>query len=122
MSSIAYALSRILPYALIAVLVLNLVQGRHKQRAMQKRLATLYLACIILALLALTLVMVRFDLNDLLLAPGAAFLAGVVWTQRRYLLPYRMRCAQCGAALGVHRILFRDSKCCEACESVARPQ
>jgi hypothetical protein len=102
-------------YVLLGVLVLNMVQRRHQRQTQNKRFATLYIAVLVLTLMAGTIAIVYFRLPDLLLLPLVLALALVGYLNRRHVFPFRLRCSRCAARLGWNRILFFDDNACEAC-------
>ena len=112
-------LNKYLFYVLLAVLVFNMLQRKHMKTGEKKRLATLYLAVAVLVLMGLAagLSMVRaFPRAELLLIPGAAALGALVYVYRERVLPFRLRCRQCGARLDFERIAYHDSNLCAECD------
>jgi 8-oxo-dGTP diphosphatase len=108
-------------YLLLAVLALNLFQRRYQKTSQRKRLATLYLAILVLAWMVLVIVVVAFGWPDWLLIPFTLALAGVGAVFHRHTFPFRFRCARCGKQLEAKRIVFFDSNTCEACEPQGGP-
>jgi hypothetical protein len=103
-------------YLLLAVLVLNMLQRRYQKHAQKKRFATLYIAILILALMAGTLLIVYFDLPDILFLALLAALVLIGYRFRKKVFPFRLNCQNCGERLSGKRILFYDSNTCEKCE------
>lgn len=108
----------LLKWMLVPVLLLwgyHLAQRRYAETVGAKRMATLFLTLVVLAAWLVVYAFLRLGVSDVwLLALAAAVAAVLVW-QRRRLLPYRLRCAQCSRPLGLERILFRGDNRCEAC-------
>jgi hypothetical protein len=102
-------------YVLLAVLLLNMLQRRHHRETEHKRFATLYLAVLVLVLMAGAIVIVYFRLPDLLLLPLLLALALIGYLNRRHVFPFRLSCRICGAKLGWDRILYFDDNTCAAC-------
>jgi 8-oxo-dGTP diphosphatase len=108
-------------YLLLAVLALNLFQRRYQKASERKRLATLYLAMLVLAWMILVIVVVAFHWPDWLLIPFTLAVASVGVIFRRHTFPFRLRCARCGGSLDSKRILFYDSNACERCDPQQEP-
>jgi hypothetical protein len=87
------------------VLALNLFQRRYQKASERKRLATLYLAMLVLAWMILVIVVVAFHWPEWLLIPFTLAVASVGVIFRRHTFPFRLRCARCGGSLD-KRILF----------------
>ena len=102
-------------YLLLAVLLVNILQRRYQKTAQNKRLATLYIAILILALMVGTVLIVSFDLPDVLFLPLLAVLILVGYRFRKKVFPFRLNCRNCGQRLSGKRILFYDSNTCENC-------
>jgi len=113
----------LLKWMLVPVLLLwgyHLAQRRYAETVGAKRAATLFATLLLLAAWLVIYAFLRLGVRDLfLLALAAAVLAVAVW-QRRRLLPFRLRCAQCSRPLALERILFRGDNRCEACAPAER--
>ena len=104
-------------YALvIAILLLNLLQRKHHKYSHKKRMATLYFAILCLALMAVSLLIIRFSLSDLILAPVFLGLGIIIYLARDRIMPFRWHCQKCGKQLPFKRIIFFDSNCCKDCD------
>ena len=103
-------------YLMLAVLVVNMLQRRHQQHARNKRLATLYIASLILALMVGTALIITFELPDILFLPLLAALILIGYRFRSKVFPFQLNCRSCGERLTGNRILFHDSNTCEKCE------
>jgi hypothetical protein len=103
-------------YLLLAVLVLNMLQRRYRQHAQTKRLATLYIASLVLALMVGNVLIVYLNLPDILFLLLLAVLVLVGYRFRKQVFPFRLNCRLCGERLTGKRILFYDSNTCEKCE------
>ena len=102
-------------YLLLAVLLVNMFQRRYQKTAQKKRFATLYIAILILALMVGTVLIVSFDLPDVLFLPLLAVLVLIGYRFRKKVFPFRLNCRNCGDRLSGKRILFYDSNTCEKC-------
>ena len=103
-------------YLLLAVLALNMLQRRYQKHAQKKRFATLYIGILILVFMVGTVLIVYFDLPDILVVPLLAALVLIGYRYRRQVFPFRLNCRLCGQRLSGKRILFFDSNTCEQCE------
>jgi len=103
-------------YLLMAVLLVNIIQRRYHKHAQKKRLATLYIGILILAFMVGTVLIVYFELPDILVIPLAALATVVGYRYRSKVFPFRLKCSNCGKSLSGKRILFFDSNACEKCE------
>jgi hypothetical protein len=108
----------LLKWMLVPVLLLwayHLAQRRHAQTVGAKRMATLLLTLLVLGAWLVVYAFLRLGVSDVFLLALAAAVAAVAFWQRRRLLPYRLRCAQCSRPLGLERILFCGDNRCGTC-------
>lgn len=95
-------------WVFIAVLVLNMTQRRHQNRAQRKRFATLYIGLALFAFwLAATLIL-EFNGADWMMAPVALVIGGVCWYYRRAVFPFRLTSRRDGRRLSLNEILYDD--------------
>ncbi len=109
-------LARNLPYVLIAVLAVNLVQRRHQEETLKKRTATLYFAILVFLLMVSSILIRRFELPDPVLIPVALVIGLLAYLGREKLFLLRLHCRKCGRNLPLRRIVFFDSNLCESCD------
>jgi hypothetical protein len=109
-------LLKILLIPMVGLWAFHLSQRRFKDAAVHKRVATLGLTALVIGAWVAAWAFVRYSIGDPWLIAVAAVLAAVLGWQRKLLLPYRARCVQCGAKLGVTRMLSWDSNKCAACD------
>ncbi len=118
---ILQAIERYYTWALIAILFLNLSQ-RKIPNSSKKRLATIYLASILLLFEVGAVTILSRGLNHnwawLLLAICIALL----YIFRARALPFRLKCVECGANLPFNRIIGGDENLCERCYYSAHPE
>jgi hypothetical protein len=115
-TAVSALLLKILLIPMVGLWAFHLSQRRFKDAAVRKRVATLGLTVLVIGAWVAAWAFVRYSIGDpWLLAVAAAAVAVAAW-QRKLLLPYRTRCVQCGAKLGVSRILSWDSNKCETCD------
>jgi len=113
--SITLFLAKNVFYLLLAVLALNMFQRRYQQHAQKKRMATLYLGILILVFMVGTILIVNFNLPDLLIFPLAAAVLLLGYVKREHILPFRLNCRRCGQRMSSKRILFFDANTCDNC-------
>jgi hypothetical protein len=116
---VAHFLADWLTLPLVAVLLLNLLQRR--RRAGARRLGTLTLGGMLLALLCAALLTVRFELPDAVLIPALAVILLLGYRFRRVIFSFSLRCPGCGRFLGLKRILFHDDPHCPECRAQRGP-
>jgi 8-oxo-dGTP diphosphatase len=115
MQTITTFVSENILYLLLAVLLLNMFQRRYQEHARAKRFATLYVAILILALMVGTVLIVYFELPDVLFLPLLAVTVLIGYRYRAKVFPFRLTCRSCGEKLSGKRMLFYDSNTCEKC-------
>jgi len=113
--SVTLFLAKNLFYLLLAVLALNMFQRRYQMHAQKKRMATLYLGILILVFMVGTILIVNFNLPDLLILPLAAAVLLLGYVKRKHVLPFRLNCRRCGRRMSTKRILFFDANTCDTC-------
>lgn len=118
--TITLFLSNNIFYLLLAVLAVNMFQRRYQEYAQKKRMATLYLGMLILVFMVGTILIVNFQLHDLLIVPLAAGVLLLGYVKREHVLPFRLNCRQCGQRMSGKRILFFDANTCDACAQSAQ--
>jgi len=115
-TAVSALLLKILLIPMVGLWAFHLYQRRFKDVAVRKRIATLGLTALIIGAWVAAWAFQRYTIGDpWLIAVAAAIAAVLVW-QKKLLLPYRSRCVQCGARLGLTRVLSWDSNKCEACD------
>jgi len=115
-TAISAELLNILLVPMVGVWVLHLYQRKFRDAGVRKRVATLALTLVIIGAWALAWLFHQFSVPDVWLIAVAGAAAAVIAWQRRFMLPFRRRCAQCGKAVSVERMLCLDSNRCEICE------
>lgn len=115
-TAVSALLLKILLIPIVALWAFHLYQRRFKDAATHKRIATLSLTLVIIAAWIAAWLFTRYGISDIYLVPVAALAVAVVFWQRKLVLPYRLRCVQCGKRLSVTRMFSHDSNKCETCE------
>jgi hypothetical protein len=113
---ISTLLLRILLVPLVALWAFHLYQRRYRDAGVRKRIATLSLTVLFIALWGAAWLFSTYGIGDVYLIPVAALLVGIAIWQRPIVLPYRLRCAKCGKPLAIQRMLSCDSNACESCD------
>jgi 8-oxo-dGTP diphosphatase len=103
-------------YLLLGVLLINMLQRRQRKTTQKKRMATFYLGVLVLVWMIGSILIVHFELPDLLQLPLVGALVLVAWRFRDHTFPFRRTCAKCGSPLSGNRMLYHDSNLCESCE------
>jgi len=116
---ISARLLNILLVPIVALWALHLYQRKFRDAGARKRAATLSLTLVVICAWAAAWLFNRFSVPDAWLVVVAGAAAAVIAWQHRRMLPFRLRCARCGKAVSVDRILGLDSNICEACEPPA---
>jgi len=115
-TAVSALLLKVLLIPMVALWAFHLYQRRFKGAATHKRIATLSLTMVIIAAWVAAWLFARYGINDIYLVAVAALAAAVVFWQRKLMLPYRLRCVQCGKRLSMTRVFSHDSNKCAACE------
>jgi hypothetical protein len=115
-TAISRLLKTVLLIPMVALWAFHLSQRRFKNAGVRKRIATLSLTLVLIGAWGAAWLFDRFDVPDFYLVFVAAAAVVLVAWQRKRLLPYRLRCVQCGKTLSFSRMLSWDSNKCEACE------
>ncbi len=113
---ISARLLNILLVPIVALWALHLYQRKFRDAGLRKRAATLSLTLVVIGAWAASWLFNRFGVPDVWLVAVAGAAAAVISWQHRRMLPFRLRCARCGKAVSLERILGLDSNTCEACE------
>jgi hypothetical protein len=93
----------------------HLAQRRFAGTTGAKRMASMYLTVLLVAAWVAVYAFVQLGVPDIWLPAVAVAAAGVAAWQRKAMLPYRLRCANCSKPLGLLRILFRGDNTCATC-------
>lgn len=102
-------------WVFLGILALNLFQRRQGKNAQKKRYASLYIAIGVFLVYTFANGLLYFKLAEWYLAPfGIAIVAGA-FLLRKWLFPFRIRCASCAKALTFEQIVYRDSNLCDDC-------
>ncbi len=117
--AVSVLLQKILLVPIVALWALHLYQRKLRDAGTRKRIATLSLTMVLIGGWVAAWLFSRYGIADEWLVLVAVCAAAVVAWQRQLMLPFRLRCVQCGAPLSVMRMFSWDSNKCEACEPPA---
>jgi 8-oxo-dGTP diphosphatase len=113
---IAIKLSQPLYYLMMAVLIANLTQRKHVKHGNKKRLATLWMAGILLFLQVELVLIQHFQLSDVFLIPSFIFAFALVYLLRLKILVFKIRCASCNEKMNFNKIVYWDNNLCDSCQ------
>lgn len=102
-------------WVFLGILALNLFQRRQGKNAQKKRFATLYIAIGVFLIYTFANGLLYFKLAEVYLAPFAIAVVVAAYLLRRWLFPFRIRCASCAKTLSFEQIVYRDSNLCDDC-------
>lgn len=106
-------------WVFLGVLALNVFSRKHQKKAAKKRMAVLFLAIIIFGLYVSGVLIVEFGLSQYLLLLYLAIAAPVMYIFREKILPFRLKCRECGTTMDFNEIFFHDSNMCQKCREKA---
>lgn len=113
---ITMKLSQPLYYLMMAVLIANLTQRKHVKHGNRKRLATLWMAGILLFLQVELVLIQHFKLSDMFLVPSVIFAAALTILLRSKLVVFRTKCVNCNGKMNFNKIIYWDNNLCDSCQ------
>jgi 8-oxo-dGTP diphosphatase len=113
---IAMKISQPLYYLMMAVLIANLTQRKHVKHGNRKRLASLWVAGILLFVQIELVLIQHFELSDLFLIPALIFVFALVYLFRSKVLIFRTRCVSCNEKMSYSKIIYWDNNMCDSCQ------
>jgi 8-oxo-dGTP diphosphatase len=116
MSMIALKLTQPLYYLMMAVLIANLTQRKHVKHGNRKRLATLWMAGILLFLQVELVLIQHFELSDVFLIPGIIFALALAYLLRSKIMIFRIKCNSCNGKLSFTKAVYWDNNLCDSCQ------
>ncbi|HUX20172.1 MAG TPA: hypothetical protein VMW69_02965 [Spirochaetia bacterium] len=113
-------------WVFLAILVVNLMQRRYREKAQRKRFASLYIAILVFVLYIYAFGVIRLNVSELFLLIYAAAAGLLLWSYRKTFLPFSFRCRSCKKPLTFDRFAYADSNLCAECQekadSIDRPE
>jgi 8-oxo-dGTP diphosphatase len=116
MSMIALKLSQPLYYLMMAVLIANLTQRKHVKHGNRKRLATLWVAGILLFLQVELVLIQHFELSDIFLFPSFVFALALLYLLRAKIFVFKMKCESCNGKMSFNKTVYWDNNLCDSCQ------
>ena len=114
-NSVPLFMTRILYYPTVLLFLFNLLQRRYGGKGVNKRMATLLMAVMLLLVWGVSFFTVRFGWPDFVLAASVGVLILVAVLNKKRIFPFRISCRQCGRRLEIRHILFLDENRCDGC-------
>ena len=109
-------LSQPLYYLMMAVLIANLTQRKHVKHGNHKRLATLWVAGVLLFLQVELVLIQHFELSDMFLIPSIIFAVALFYLLRLKIFVFKAKCVSCGGKMNFTRIIYWDNNLCDSCQ------
>ncbi len=113
---IAEKLSQPLYYLMMAVLIANLTQRKHVKHGNKKRLATLWVAGILLFLQVELVLIQHFKVSDLFLLPAFILALALFYPLRSKIFIFQAKCAECNEKMDFKKIVYWDNNLCDNCQ------
>ena len=119
---IALKLSGPLYYLMMAVLIANLTQRKHIKHGNRKRLATLWVAGILLFLQVELVMIQHFELSDMFLIPSFIFVLALFYLIRSRIFIFKPRCVSCNEKMSFTKVIYWDNNMCDSCQPVTEEE
>lgn len=111
----AYLSLKILPLVLMGILIFNLIQKRFIRNWGKKRLASFYIAIMVLIFMALAFLVFKYRLPDWILIPGLFILTYFAVLKRKTIFPFVLNCEKCSNRLKLFTIFLQSENICKTC-------
>lgn len=102
-------------WVFLGILVINLMQRRHRAEAPRKRNATLYIAIFVFVFYIYAYGVIQLRLSEWFLLLYVGLVGSLMWYYRRIFLPFTLRCRSCAKTLTFERIIYSDTNLCLEC-------
>ncbi len=113
---ITLKLSQPLYYLMMAVLIANLTQRKHVKHGNRKRLATLWVAGILLFLQVELVLIQHLELSDMFLIPAFIFALALFYPLRAKIFIFKIKCVNCNEKMSYKRVIYWDNNLCDNCQ------
>lgn len=100
-------------WAFLGWILMTLLQRRHGNKGIKKRMAVLYQSIIIFLVMVYATILKMNELTDVYLIIAAIAVVLVLFLGRKKILPYQMTCRICGKKMSFERILYYDDPLCK---------
>lgn len=115
-------LNSVLYWAILGVLLLNIMQRKHAPHVEKKRTATLMIAVLILIMNVLSALILQFSLSAWMLVPSLMITAVAGFFLRSKIGVFSLSCNNCGTRLDFNNIIYRDDNLCDSCRKELHPE
>lgn len=99
-------------WAFLGWILMTLIQRRHGNKGMNKRMAVLYQAIIIFLVMVYATILKMNELSDIYLIIAAIAVVMVLYFGRKKILPYQRNCRVCGKKMSFERVFYYDDPLC----------
>ncbi|MBK5201934.1 MAG: NUDIX domain-containing protein, partial [Spirochaetaceae bacterium] len=106
---------------LIFILILNMTQRKYAHTH-KKRLATIYLATLLMIFNIIIVVILTNDLNHYLAWPAFILVVFAGYILRERAWPFKKHCSECGKKLDFDHVLGFDDNLCKECMDIRYPE
>ena len=100
-------------WAFLGWIFMTLIQRRHGNKGIKKRMAVLYQAIIIFLVMVYATILKMNELTDIYLIVAAIAVAMVLFFGRKKILPYQRTCRECGKKMSFERVFYYDDPLCK---------
>ena len=118
---IGQKISSFIYYLMMAVLIANITQRKHVKHGEKKRLATLWIAGVLLFFQIELVLIQHYKLSETLIIPAVLLFLALCYFLRFKIFVFKFKCVSCGAKLNYKRILYWDNNKCEVCDPPEEP-
>lgn len=99
-------------WAFLGWIFMTLIQRRHGNKGIKKRMAVLYQAILIFLIMVYATILKMNDLTDVYLIIAAIAVVMILFFGRKKILPYHNKCRVCGKRMTFERIFYYDDPLC----------
>jgi uncharacterized membrane protein len=100
-------------WAFLGWILMTLLQRRHGNKGIKKRMAVLYQAILIFLVMVYGTILKMNELTDVYLIIAAIAVVMILFFGRKKIIPYQRSCRVCGKKMNFERIFFYDDPLCE---------
>lgn len=92
---------------------MTLIQRRHGNKGVKKRMAVLYQAILIFLIMVYATILKMNELTDVYLIVAAIAAILILYLGRKKILPYQRTCRECGKKMSFERVVYYDDPLCK---------
>ncbi|MBI9099547.1 MAG: hypothetical protein JEY91_13775 [Spirochaetaceae bacterium] len=100
-------------WAFLGWIFMTLIQRRHGEKGIKKRMAVLYQAILIFLVMVYATILKMNELTDIYLIIAALAVVLILFFGRSRILPYQRRCRVCGKKMSFERVFYYDDPLCK---------